>query len=95
MQGRLFVLKLLKDIRRRVLSKNDIRPETEIKTINYEKALKIIKGIIIINKYIESFFIYLEQYIKIIKLIMTLNELKLVLGKKSIKNMDSNKKNKI
>ena len=95
MQGRLFVLKLLKDIRRRVLSKNDIRPETEIKTINYEKALKIIKGIIIINKYIESFFINFKRRIEIIEFTTTLNEPKFALGEKPIKNADSNKKNKI
>jgi len=81
LRRRLFVLKFSKNIRRRILLKNDIEPETETRTINYKKALKIIKKIIIINKYIKDFFIYLKRYIEIIKLIIILNKLKLVLKK--------------
>jgi len=74
------------------LSKDDIGPEAEIRTINYEKALKIIKGIIIVNKYIEGFFIYPERRIEIIEFTTILNELKLALEEKPIKNADLNKK---
>ena len=77
------------------MSKNNIRFKTEIKTINYKKTLKIIKEIIVINKYIESFFIYPERRIEIIKLITILNKPKLALREESIKNADSNKKDKI
>ena len=84
-----------KDIRRRVLSKDDIRFKVKIRTINYEKTLKIIKGIIIINKYIKDFFIYSERRIKIIEFTMILNEPKLALREESIKNTNSNKRDKV
>ena len=77
------------------MSKNDIGPEAETRTVNYEKALKIIKGIIIVDEYIKDFFIYPERRIEIVEFITTLNEPKLALGEEPIKNTDSNKKNKI
>ena len=95
MRGRLFVLGFPEDVRRRVLSKDNIRPEIKTGTVNYEKALKIIKGIIIIDECIKDFFIYPEWHIEIIELTTTLNKLKLALRKKPIKNIDSNKKDKI
>ena len=81
MRGRLFVLRFPKDIRRRILSKDNIRSKAKTGIINYEKVLKIIRGIIIINKYIKSFFIYPERRIKIIEFIITLNKPKLILKK--------------
>ena len=77
------------------MSKNDIGPKVKIRTINYKKALKIIKGIIIINKYIKGFFIYPERRIEIIKLTTILNKPKLALREKPIKNINSSKRNKI
>ena len=77
------------------MSKDDIRLKAKTGTINYEKVLKIIKRIIIINECIENFFIYPERRIEIIEFTSTLNKPKLALGEKPIKNADSNKRNKI
>jgi hypothetical protein len=66
---------------KQILSKNNIKFKFKFKIINYKKTLKIMKKIIIINKYIKDFFIYFKKHLKIINFIIILNELKLILKK--------------
>jgi hypothetical protein len=93
-RGRLFVLGLPEDVRRRLLSKDDIGPEAETGTVNYEKALKIVKGIVAADERMEGFFMHPERRTEITELATTLNEPKLALGGEPAKDADSNKRDK-
>jgi len=53
------------------------------------------KGIIIVDERMEGFFVYFERRIEIIEFATTLNEPKFALGEEPVKDIDSNKKNKI
>jgi hypothetical protein len=93
-QGRLFVLGLPEDIRRRVLSKDDIESEAESGTINYDRALEIVKGIVAADARMEGFFLYPEKRTEITELATTMNEPKLALGGEPVKNVDTSKGDK-
>jgi hypothetical protein len=93
-RGRLFVLGLPEDVRRRVLSKDDIGPEAETGTVNYEKALKIVKGIVAADERMEGFFMHPERRTEITDLATTLNEPKLALGGEPTKDAESSRRDK-
>jgi hypothetical protein len=88
-QGRLFVLGLPEEIRKRVLSKDDIGPEAETGTVDYEKALRIVKSIVAADERMESFFMRPERRSEISSLASSMNEPKPAMGRESAKGVNS------
>jgi hypothetical protein len=73
-RGRLFVLGLPEDVRKQVLSKEDIGSEAATGTVNYDKALKVVKDIVVANERMESFFMRPERQSEISNLAVSMNE---------------------
>jgi len=94
-QGRLFILGLPECVRRVVLSKDDIGSEAATGTVDYAKALKIVKGIVAADERMASFFMRPEKRSEISNLAVAMNEPKPVLTGESAKVNDSGEKAKM
>ena len=94
-QGRLFVLGLPECVRKMVLSKDDIGSETATGTVDYEKALKIVRGIVAADERMANFFMRPEKQSEISNLAVAMNEPKPVLAGEAAKGAESGEKGKM